>query len=48
MDDLQNIQKFKKCRFVLIVHKKSIFILKSLLINRNFAIFAPHLVYEVQ
>ncbi len=48
MDDLQNIQKFKKCRFVLIVHKKSIFMLKSLLINRNIAIFAPHLVYEVQ
>lgn len=45
---MNKIQNFKKCGFVQFVHKKSIFMLKSLLINRNFAIFAPHLAYEVQ
>ena len=42
------IQNYKKCRFVLFLHKRSIFMLQNLVNNRNFSIFAPHLAYEVQ
>jgi hypothetical protein len=42
------IQFFKKCRFVRNPYKKSIFMLENFANNRNFAIFAPHLAYEVQ
>ena len=42
------IQNYKKCGFVLFLHKRSIFMLQNLVNNRNFAIFAPHLAYEVQ
>ena len=42
------IQFFKKSRFVRNPHKKSIFMLENFANNRNFAIFAPHLAYEVQ
>ena len=41
-------QCFKKCRFVRNPHKNSIFMLQNFVNNRNFAIFAPHLAYEVQ
>ena len=42
------IQFFKKCRFVRNPHKRSNFMLQNFVNNRNFAIFAPHLAYEVQ
>ena len=42
------IQFFKKCRFVRNPHKKSNFVLQNFANNRNFAIFAPHLAYEIQ
>lgn len=32
----------------LFLHKVSTFLLQNLVNNRNFAIFAPHLAYEVQ
>ena len=38
----------KKFRFVLFLHKKSIFKLQNFANNRNFAIFTPHMAYEVQ
>ena len=38
------IQNYRKCRFV----RRSVFMLQNLVNNRNFAIFAPHLAYEVQ
>jgi hypothetical protein len=41
-------QNDKKRRKVLFLHKKSVFMLQNFVINRNFAIFAPHLAYEVQ
>lgn len=42
------IQNYKKCRFVRFLHKRSVFMLQNLVINRNFAIFAARLAYEVQ
>lgn len=45
---MRKIQIFKKCRFVPISHKKSFFMLENFANNRNFAIFAPRLAYEVQ
>ena len=42
------IQNYKKCRFVRFLHKRSIFMPQNLVNIRNFAIFAPHLAYEVQ
>ena len=41
-------QNDKKIGIVQFRHRKSIFMLKNLLNNRNFAIFAPRLAYEVQ
>ena len=41
-------RNFKKCRFVRFMHPKSIFMLQNFENNRNFAIFAPWLAYEVQ
>lgn len=41
-------QNFKKRGNVLFLHRKSTFMLQNFAINRNFAIFAPHLAYEVQ
>ena len=38
----------QKCRFVLFLHKKSIFLFQDFANNRNFAIFAPNMAYEVQ
>ena len=40
------IQIFKKRRIVRNPHEKSIFMLQNFANNRNFAIFAPRLVYE--
>jgi hypothetical protein len=45
---MRRIHFFKKCRFVRNPQKKSIFMLENFANNRNFAIFAPHLAYEVQ
>lgn len=45
---MRKIQYFKKCRFVQNPHKERIFMLENFANNRNFAIFAAHLVYEVQ
>ena len=42
------IQNYRKCRFVRFLHKRSVFMLQNLVNNRNFAIFAPRLAYEVQ
>ena len=42
------IQNYKTCRFVQFLHKRSVFMLQNLVNNRNFAIFAPRLAYEVQ
>ena len=42
------IQNYKESRFVRFLHKRSIFMLQYFVNNRNFAIFAPHLAYEVQ
>ena len=42
------IQSYKKCRFVRFLYKRSVFMLQNLVNNRNFAIFAPRLAYEVQ
>jgi len=42
------IQNNKKCRFVRFLYKRSVFMLQNLVNNRNFAIFAPRLAYEVQ
>ena len=41
-------QIFKKRRNVHFMHMKGIFMLQNFVNNRNFAIFAPHLAYEVQ
>lgn len=42
------IQNYRKCRIVRFLHKRSTFMLQNLVNNRNFAIFASHLAYEVQ
>jgi hypothetical protein len=42
------IQNYKKCRFVRFLYKRSVFMLQNLVNNRNFAIFAQRLAYEVQ
>ncbi len=39
---------YRNCRFVRFSHKMSIFMPQKFVNNRNFAIFAPHLAYEVQ
>ena len=41
-------QNFKKRGNVHFLHRKGIFMCQNFVINRNFAIFAPHLAYEVQ
>lgn len=41
-------QYYKKRVFVHYLHRKSTFLLQNLVINRNFAIFATCLAYEVQ
>ena len=41
-------QIFKKRRNVHFLYMKGIFMLQNFVNNRNFAIFAPHLAYEVQ
>ncbi len=45
---MKKIQKDWENGFVLFLHKVSTFLLQNLVNNRNFAIFAPHLAYEVQ
>ena len=39
------LQEMQICGFL---HKRSVFMLQNLVINRNFAIFAARLAYEVQ
>lgn len=46
--DYEEKQNFKKRGNVHFLHKKSTFMLQNLANNRNFAIFAAHLAYEVQ
>ena len=41
-------QNFKKRGNVHFLHRKCIFMCQNFAINGNFAIFAPHLAYEVQ
>ena len=45
---MNKIQYYRKCVFGLFEHKKSTFLNHNLVNNRNFAIFAPHMAYEVQ
>ena len=45
---MNKIQNYRRCRYMLSWRKKSIFMIQDFAINRNFAIFAPHLAYEVQ
>lgn len=45
---MKKIQNDRESRFVLFLHKVSTFLLQNLVNNRNFAIFAPRLAYEVQ
>lgn len=45
---MEVILNYKKCRFVRFLHKGSVFMLQNFANNRNFAIFAPQLAYEVQ
>ena len=45
---MKQSQNYKKRRIVHSLHKMGIFMCQNLVNNRIFAIFAPHLAYEVQ
>ena len=47
-ETMKNNLYYRKCRFVRFLHKMITFMLQNFVNNRNFAIFAPQLAYEVQ